>query len=199
MFQNFKTTLVIGALAATATLSAPATADAQEMYVGQIFVGGWNFCPRGSLALNGQLLPISGNEALFSLLGTQFGGDGRTTFAVPDMRGRMAMHTGTGPGLTNRPLGQTGGSETNTLNVNQLPSHSHTLSGTSTAANTPAPAGALPATTGRDSSYAAGTADAAMGAGAIGNTGGGQAVNNMPPYNTVMWCIVQFGIFPPRS
>jgi microcystin-dependent protein len=199
MLKTLKSSLAIGALALTASLSAPSTADAQDMYLGQIFMGGWNFCPRGSLPLDGQLLSIAQNSALFALLGTQYGGDGRTTFALPDMRGRMAMHTGTGPGLTPRQMGQVGGSETNTLTVDQLPAHTHTLNGTSTAANTPSPAGALPATTGRDSSYAAGSADTAMGGGAIGSTGGGQAVNNMPPYNVITWCIVQSGIFPSRN
>lgn len=199
MLKTLKSTLAIGAFALTASLSAPSNLQAQEMYVGQIFIGGWNFCPRGSFPLNGALLPIMQHQALFSLLGTQYGGDGRTTFGLPDMRGRVALNTGTGPGLTFRPMGQKGGNETNTLNVNQLPAHTHTLTGTSTAADTPSPAGALPATTGRDASYAAGAADTAMGAAAVGTTGAAQPINNMPPFNVVTWCIVEAGIYPSRS
>ncbi|MDD9716424.1 tail fiber protein [Dinoroseobacter sp. PD6] len=197
MFNPLKSSLAACVLALATSVSAPA--HAQEAYLGQIIMGGWNFCPRGTAPLNGQLIQISQNSALFSLLGTQFGGDGRTTFALPDMRGRVALHNGTGPGLTNKRIGARGGSETNTLTVDQLPPHAHALTGTSTAANTPSPAGALPATTGRDSSYAAGSADTGMGAGAIGSTGGGQPVNNMPPYTVVQMCIVTQGLFPSRS
>lgn len=199
MLKTLKSSYAMAAVALAAAFTAPTAADAQEKYIGEIFMGGWNFCPRGSARLDGQLLPIAQNSALFSLLGTQYGGDGRTTFALPDMRGRFAMHPGTGPGLSPRQQGQTGGSETNTLTVNQMPAHGHALSGTTTPANTPSPAGNLPATTGRDSSYASGSADAAMSPGAIGSTGGGQAVNNMPPFNVVIWCIVTQGIFPSRS
>jgi microcystin-dependent protein len=199
MLKTLKSTYAMAAVALAAAVTAPTAADAQEKYIGEIFMGGWNFCPRNSAPLDGQLLSIAQNSALFSLLGTQYGGDGRTTFGLPDMRGRFAMHPGAGPGLSPRQQGQQGGTETNTLTVDQLPAHGHTLNGTSAAANTPSPAGNLPATTGRDSSYASGSADAAMAAGAIGNTGGGQAVNNMPPFNVVIWCIAVQGIFPSRS
>jgi microcystin-dependent protein len=199
MLKTLKSQCAIAAVALAASMAAPTAADAQEKYLGEIFMGGWNFCPRGSADLNGQLLAISSNSALFSLLGTQYGGDGRTTFALPDMRGRFATHPGQGPGLTPRQQGQSGGTETNTLTVNQLPAHTHGLNGTTAAANTPSPGGALPATTGRDSSYAPGSADAPMAAGVIGNTGGGQAINNMPPFNVVRWCIATQGIFPSRS
>ncbi len=106
-----KTLLAVTALSAFAI---PAHAGA-DPYIGEIFQGGWNFCPRGSIPLDGQLLAISQNQALFSLLGTTYGGDGRTTFGIPDMRGRSPMHEGNGPGLTNRPLGQSGGKEKLTL------------------------------------------------------------------------------------
>jgi microcystin-dependent protein len=199
MSKSLKIHCAAAAVALAASLAAPTAADAQEKYIGEIFMGGWNFCPRSSARLDGQLLSIAENNALFALLGTQYGGDGRTTFGLPDMRGRFAMHPGQGPGLSPRQQGQQGGSETNTLTTGQLPAHSHALNATSTAANTPDPTGNLPATTGRDSSYASGLANAPMGAGAIGDTGGGQDVNNMPPFNVVMWCIVTQGIFPSRS
>ncbi|MDD9716425.1 tail fiber protein [Dinoroseobacter sp. PD6] len=199
MLNTLKSTFAIGAIALGLSVSAPSSAQAQDYYIGQIIIGGWNFCPRGTFRLDGSLLSINENQALFSLLGTNYGGDGRTTFGLPDMRGRVPVHTGQGPGLSDRRLGQTGGSEANTLSVAQLPAHSHALSGTATAANTPSPAGALPATTGRDSTYAAGTPDTAMAAGAIGSTGAGSAVNNMPPFNVVTYCMVGFGIYPSRN
>ena len=96
-----------------------------EPFIGEIRIFGFNFAPRGWALCDGQLLPISQNSALFSLLGTIYGGDGRTTFALPDLRGRAALHEGTGPGLSPRQLGQRSGSETNTLTVNQLPPHTH--------------------------------------------------------------------------
>lgn len=199
MFKTLKSTYAIGAMACATCLMAPTAADAQEKYLGEIIMGGWNFCPRGSARLDGQLLAISEYSALYSLLGTQYGGDGRTSFGLPDMRGRYAMHTGTGPGLTPRQMGQRGGTETNTLTVNELPPHTHSLNGTTAAATSPSPTGNLLATTGRDSSYASGSADAPMASGAIGNTGAGRAVNNMPPFNVVMWCIVTQGIYPSRN
>lgn len=99
----------------TAALAMPVQAQAQEMYLSQIFEMGSNFCPRGSVALDGQLLPISQYTALFSLLGTNYGGDGRTTFGIPDMRGRSPIHEGRGPGLNTIRLGQKGGSESTSL------------------------------------------------------------------------------------
>jgi microcystin-dependent protein len=199
MMKRLKSTCAMAAVAMAAAIAAPTAADAQEKYLGEIFMGGWNFCPRGSARLDGQLLPIQNNEALFSLLGTQYGGDGRTTFALPDMRGRFAMHPGQGPGLSPPVQGQTGGTETNTLTAGQLPAHSHSLNANSAAATTPDPAGNLPATTGRDTNYASGPANVQMGADAIGSTGAGQPVNNMPPFNVVMWCIATQGLFPSRN
>jgi microcystin-dependent protein len=198
MFKTLKSNSAMAAVALAMSVAAPTAADAQEKYVGEIFLGGWSFCPFGSLPLDGQLLPIGENQALFALLGTQYGGDGRTTFALPDMRGRFAMHPGRGPGLTPRTQGQTGGTETNTLTADQMPAHTHSLNATTTAADTPDPTGTLPAATGRDSSYAGGAANARMADGAIGSAGAGQAVNNMPPFGVVMWCIATTGIFPSR-
>ncbi len=191
--------IAAAALALTAGLTAPSSAAAEEKYIGEIFMGGWNFCPRGSAALNGQLLPISQNTALFSLLGTQFGGDGVTTFGLPDMRGRVPMHEGTGPGLSPRRIGEKGGSETNTLSPNQMPAHSHALSGSTSPASSASPAGNLLGTTGRNATYGGGSADAAMSGASIGSAGGGQAVNNMQPYQVITYCIAIHGIFPSRS
>ncbi len=98
-----------------------------EPFIAEIIMFGGNFAPRGWAFCDGQLLPIAQNQALFSILGTTYGGDGRTTFALPDLRGRTAIHPGTGPGLSNRRLGERGGSETNTLTLPQLPNHTHTI------------------------------------------------------------------------
>lgn len=179
---------------------APAPAKAQaEPFLGQIMMVGYTFCPRGWAEANGQLLPISNNTALYSLYGTTYGGDGRTSFALPDLRGRVAIHTGTGPGLSPRQLGARAGTESNTLNVNQMPPHSHSLNGTTTAAASGSPAGNLAADTGRSAAYAAGSADAQMSSSAIGTTGAGQPVDNMPPYLVMRYCVALQGIYPSRS
>lgn len=101
--------------------------SSMDPFLAEIIMFGGNFAPRGWALCDGQLLPINSNQAVFSLIGTIYGGDGRTTFALPDMRGRTAIHAGNGPGLTPRPLGQRSGTETNTMNVTQMPAHSHTI------------------------------------------------------------------------
>lgn len=120
--------ITLAATAMLAALAAPLPAAAQsEPFIGQIMCAGFNFTPRGWARLDGQLLPIAQNQALFSLLGTTYGGDGRTTFALPDMRGRALVHDGNGPGLTPRTLGERGGAETHTLTPSQMPAHTHTV------------------------------------------------------------------------
>lgn len=202
-----KKTLAAAALAA-ASLSAPAPAAAQEYYIGQIIMGGWTFCPRGTVNTDGQLLAIESYTSLFSLLGTQFGGDGRTTFGVPDLRGRIAMHTGTGPGLSARPEGSKGGVENVTLTSGNIPSHTHGAKGTPTAAVTPGsnpnPSGNLPALTTSAPAYAApGGATAAMAADSVAvtvdATGGDQPFSVVNPYQVVRYCMVLQGIYPSRN
>ncbi len=192
-----------GALALAAALTGtadvrPAAAQA-EPFVGQMMLVGFNFCPRGWALADGQLLPIEQNQALFALLGTTYGGDGRTTFALPDLRGRVALHQGTGPGLSARRIGEQGGSETNTLAVGNLPAHSHSLNALSANGTTPAPAGNLIAGAGREVIYGSGTPDAQMAGTAIGMAGGGQAVNNVQPYVVMNYCVALQGIFPSRN
>ena len=187
-----------------------------DAYIGEIMWMATTFCPRATAEANGQLLAISSNTALFSLLGTTYGGDGRTTFALPDLRGRTPLHTGTGPGLSPRPLGQRGGTQTEVLNMTQMPSHSHGLnaaSGTLHASNqpgeTPSADGAMLADGQRAAVYAptpASPADvvtmSAESVSVTGNTdnaGGNLSHNNMPPYLVVRACIVTQGIFPSRS
>ncbi|MFT6245183.1 MAG: microcystin-dependent protein [Salibacteraceae bacterium] len=185
-----------------------------DPFIGQIQPFGFNFAPRGWAQCDGQLLPISQNTALFSLLGTYYGGDGRTTFGLPDLRGRTALHMGTGPGLTSRPIGQRTGLESNTLITTQLPAHSHAGTGklkVNASASSADPVGNYPAgLSGRDSGgqpvSLSGYNTAATGVGAADgvevtttNTGGGQPVNNMQPYLVINWCIALNGVYPSRS
>ncbi len=170
-------------------------------YIGEIRMFGGNFAMRNWAFCNGQLLPISGNSALFSLIGTIYGGDGRTTFALPDLRGRIATHSGTGPGLSPIKQGARSGHETVTLTLSNIPSHSHAATLNATAA--PA-AGANPsnkqlaaATTYADHS---GTNIAMYNQSVIvGNTGGGQNFNIRNPYLGIQFIICLYGVFPSRS
>jgi len=155
-----------------------------------------NFNPRFWANCDGQLIAISTNAALFSLVGTIYGGDGRTTFALPDLRGRFPMHTGTGPGLSPRPQGQRAGTETTTLNITNLPSHGHALSAKAEG-NTDDPTGAFVAGDGTNSFGT--TSDLSMNASAVSATGGNQPFDNMPPYLVVRFIIALQGIFPSRS
>ncbi len=174
-----------------------------EPFLGEIRIIGFWFAPRNWADCDGQLLPIAQHNALFSLLGTTYGGDGRTTFGLPDLRGRLPMHLGSGPGLTSRSLGASSGSETNTLSVNQAPSHSHT--GTVVSSNSEGdrtdPAGAYPARPEDPVQPYAGTTGGTMAAGGvqIGNTGGGQAVNNMPPFLVLRFVIALAGLYPSQN
>jgi microcystin-dependent protein len=167
-----------------------------EPFIAQIVMFGGNFAPRSWAFCDGQLLPIAQNTALFSLLGTTYGGDGRTTFGLPDLRGRFPMHPGNGPGLSSRRLGQSGGSENNTLTTSQLPSHTHTLKAAGNGANTNNPDSNV---LGLAEAYSDQATSLNMGVTAIGNTGGGQQVNNMPPFQCVNFIIALQGIFPSRN
>jgi len=160
-----------------------------------------NYAPRSWAFCDGQLMAISSNEALYSVIGTTYGGDGRATFGLPDMRGRASIHPGSGPGLTPRSLGQKLGSETNIYTLAQLAAHSHigVLKATSAASNTPTATGAALALGG---SYAGRPAlDQTMVAASVetANTGGNQPVNNMQPSLTVSCIISLFGIYPSRN
>lgn len=165
-----------------------------EPFIGQIQAFGFNFAPRGWALCNGQLLPIAQYSALFSLLGTTYGGDGRTTFGLPDLRGRAPMHFGNGPGLTSRQLGQRGGAESVTLTTAQLPSHNHNLQ-SAPEGNTDEPVDNYIAGAGLNSF----STEASTTSKATTNSGGNLAHENMQPYLTINYCIALFGIFPSRS
>ncbi|MEP1124772.1 MAG: tail fiber protein [Ilumatobacter sp.] len=162
-------------------------------FIAQISMFGGNFAPRGWAFCDGQILSIAQNTALFSLLGTTYGGDGQTTFALPDLRGRVPMHPGQGPGLSNYALGQTGGTETTTLGVNNLPPHNHGISASAGGQTTNRPTNGYLAAGNRYTT----TTDTAMAPTAV--AGSGQAFNNVQPYQTVNFIIALQGIFPSRN
>lgn len=154
------------------------------------------FAPRGWALCNGQLLPINQNQALFSLLGTTYGGDGRVNFALPDLRGRVPIHEGEG-----RTLGERGGEQAHTLSVAEMPRHAHQLAGTSAAATSAAPtASGTALQLGRSPDAYRSSADLApLASASVPSIGGGQAHQNMQPYLTLTWCIALQGIFPSQS
>jgi len=185
-------------LATALTWSQPATAS--EPFLGQIEYYAFNFPPRGWTQCDGQILPINSNQALFSLLGTTFGGDGRTNFALPDMRGRVPVHDGfsTGPGLTRRPLGEKGGEENHTLTTAELPAHTHSLRGSTNTGNQVLPSGNALANDAPDETYRDEAPNTDMRAGSVGATSSG-AHENMPPFLVINCTIALQGIFPSRN
>ena len=172
---------------------------AAEAFIGQIQYFPYSFAPRNWAFCNGQLLSVSENTALFSLLGTTFGGDGRTTFGLPDMRGRAPVHPGTGPGLTTRRWGEKGGVETVTLTTNQMPSHNHNLMGTNNLGDQASPAGNTLARDRRDQTYRNEAPNTNMNSASIGSAGAGQAHENMAPYLALNCNIATLGVFPSRN
>ncbi|NNE57680.1 MAG: phage tail protein [Hellea sp.] len=203
--MTFRKLLLSAVLIGGTSIATSTVSSAQESYIGEIRTLPYNFCPRGTASAEGQLLPISQYSALFSLYGTTFGGDGRTTFALPDMRGRVAFGYGQAPGLSNYSWGQKGGVETVTLTTNEIPPHNH-RSGIQTyddAANS---------TTPRKNSFGIATGntyvsneDAPSGqfmhsdTVLVENAGGGQSHENRQPYIALRYCVVTSGIFPSRS
>ncbi|RNC82913.1 MAG: phage tail protein [Phycisphaera sp.] len=174
-----------------------------DPFIGEITMFGGHFAPRGWAFCDGQLLSISENSALFSLLGTTYGGDGRTTFGLPDLRGRVAIHAGQGPGLTDRRQGSKGGVESVTLTTTQLPHHNHTLNFVNSLAKESSPAGHAPAIPSGEGPMLFGSLGGAetgeFHEATIGFTGGSQAHENMPPYGTVRYIIALQGVYPSRN
>jgi microcystin-dependent protein len=167
-------------------------------YIGEIRLFAGNFAPAGWALCHGQLLPISEYEALFVVIQTTYGGDGQSTFALPDLRGRVPIHQGIGPGLSTRVRGQSGGTETVTLTATQIPVHSHPQIVSAAPALSRSPQGNLPAVAQGDL-YSTGTPDTAMAATAIAATGGSQPHENMQPYVGLNFIISLFGIFPTQN
>jgi len=174
-----------------------------SVFLGQIMIVPYNFAPRGFALCNGQILSISQNAALFSLLGTFYGGNGTSNFALPNLQGSVPVGTGQGTGLSPYDVGQAGGSSTVTLTVNEIAAHAHTLNGSSDTGTSASLTGLLPAVpnavAGDQLMYAAPGANVAMNAGSISNAGGGQPHTNMMPYLVLNFVIALQGIFPPRG
>lgn len=170
-------------------------------FVGEIRLFGGNFAPAGWALCDGSVLAIAENETLFQLIGTTYGGNGQTTFALPDLRGRVPVHQGQGPGAPLRVLGEAGGTETVAPTVAQLPSHTHGLVGSSSAATATSPGGGLLATTGAVNTYGSGPPDQPMSAAALAASGQASPLphENMAPFQTVAYIISLFGIFPSQS
>ena len=189
------------ALALAGLAVSPNVASAQaEPFIGQLMVTGANFCPRGWAEANGQLLSISQNTALFSLLGTMYGGDGVTTFGLPDLRGRTALHVGQGPGLSPISQGESAGSETHTLSVNEMPAHTHQAWGTDSFPVMLTPGNMVWAKQDRVKTYAPpGVQDVPMSPAAIGVTGGNLPFSLRSPYLGLKWCIAIVGIYPSQN
>jgi microcystin-dependent protein len=172
-----------------------------DPFIAEIRIFPFNFAPKGWAFCNGQLLPISQNTALFSLLGTTYGGDGHSNFALPNLQGNAPMHQGQGPGLSLRNLGESGGEDTVTLLATQLPTHAHTANSNAAMGDQYGPPGNLWAKdAGGNNEYdISAHAAAKMAPGAVQATGGSQPHNNLQPYLTLNFCIAMQGVFPPRT
>ena len=174
---------------------------AQDPFIGEVRLFAGNFAPRGWAFCEGQLLPISSYNALFSILGTTYGGDGRTTFGLPDLRGRVPVHPGTGPGLTEVRLGAKTGSESTLLNANQIPGHTHTAYGVTETGSVSSPQGSYPAyTMPLDPEYAQSGTLVPMNSGVVGdNQTTSQSIENRQPSLGVHYIICLFGTYPSRN
>lgn len=161
-----------------------------EPFLSEIRIMSFVFAPKGWALCNGQLLPINQNQALFSLLGTTFGGDGRVNFALPDLRGRTPIHVGSG-----HTLGERGGEQAHTLSIAEIPTHTHVLNASGTLADAPIPGGFVLARS-NDNIFGSPTNLVATNAGSVVNVGGSQAHLNMQPFLTLSFCIALQGIFP---
>jgi microcystin-dependent protein len=188
------------AIALLTVLLSPLKAHAQaEPFLGQLMVVGFNFCPRGWAPAAGQILSISQNTALFALLGTMYGGNGQTTFALPDLRGRVPVGVGQGPGLSNIDQGEVGGSESHTLLVSEMPMHSHTAFGSTSLPSSLSPTGKQLARQDRVNMYTNPGSLTPLAAQTIGTAGGSQPFPLRDPYLGLQWCIAVQGIFPSRN
>lgn len=174
-----------------------------DPFVGEIRMFGFNFAPRGWATCDGQILPISQNTALFSLLGTQFGGNGTSNFALPNLQGSAPLDQGQGPGLTQRDMGEVGGSQAVTLLVSELPAHNHTVGcrndGSGSTGNPQNNIFAGLAGRTPPASYSNAGPNVAMSPNGTSVGGGGLPHNNMPPYQVMCFCIALQGVFPPRG
>jgi microcystin-dependent protein len=172
-----------------------------DPFVGEIRMFAFNFAPVSWALCNGQLLPINQNQALFSLLGTTYGGDGVTTFALPNLQSRVPVHMGSGTGLSTYILGETMGTENVTLTSSQMPVHNHSVQCSSAGGNQASPANGYPAveSTGTSQDYTTAPPDSTMNSAVVTPTGGGQSHTNIQPVLCLNFCIALTGIFPSRN
>jgi microcystin-dependent protein len=168
-------------------------------FVAEIRIFGFNFAPKGWAFCDGQIMPISQNTALFSLLGTTYGGDGKSNFALPNLQGSVPMHPGQGPGLSLHNLGETGGSDTVTLLESEMPTHSHTMTASGQDATVNGPSGQLVANGIGVGMYAAPGPLVALDVQAVAVNGGDRPHNNLQPYLTLNYCVALQGVYPPRT
>lgn len=191
----------IHVLSVVTSLALPTAATASsEPHLGELILVGNGYCPRGFAEANNQLLPINQNQALFALLGTTYGGNGQTTFALPDLRGRTPIGQGTGPGLSNYAQGFRGGATSFTLNTSQLPAHNHSVNATSLPADKSGPVDKFLANDANQfAKYSEILTPAIMAAGMVGAVGNNQPVNSRSPYLVMRWCIALQGIFPSQN
>lgn len=174
-------------------------------FLAEVRIFPFNFAPKGWAFCDGQVLPLSQNTALFSLLGTIYGGDGKSNFALPNLQGNAPMHPGQGPGLSLHDLGETGGSDTVTLLLSEIPAHTHAINcidGARVAGQSGVPSNAVPVKTGGTPAnpYTSGaTANLTMAANMVAQAGGNQPHNNLMPYLTLNFCIALQGVYPSRS
>ena len=169
-----------------------------EPFIGEIRMFAGNFAPRSWAFCDGQLLAVSQNDALFSLLGTIYGGDGRTTFGLPDLRGRIPIHAGSGPGLSARKLGARGGSEKVSVTANQLPSHGHEIKVSTAAGTQNNPGGEYLAASPNVRVFRPVAPNTDLAGASISNVGGSQAHRNIMPFQCINFIIALFGIYPSR-
>ena len=191
LFKYSLHTSILPSLLTRATLVAERS-SMSEPFLGEIRMVGFNFAPRGWALCDGQILPIAQNQSLYSLLGTTYGGDGRTTFALPDLRGRSPMHVGNG-----HTQGQKSGEETHTLALNEIPVHDHVLQSTSENGNQPIPTDAMLATA--NNMYGNPATLTSLRGDSVTSVGGGQAHDNMQPFLALNFCIALQGLFPSRN
>jgi microcystin-dependent protein len=166
-----------------------------EPFLAEIKIVGFNFAPLGWAFCDGQILPINQNQSLYSLLGTTYGGDGRTSFALPELRGRTPVH----PGADGVTLGQKAGEENHLLTIAEMPAHTHTARASSTTGNNPNPGGGVLAATAPAEVYHGDENRVAMRSGTVADAGGSQGHDNMQPYLTLNFCIALQGLFPSRN
>ncbi len=214
MMRMTKSVIAAAAIAASASSYSTNANAGLDPYIGELMLVGFNFCPRGWTPAEGQLLAISSNTALFSLFGTIYGGDGRTTFALPDLRGRVPLSQGNGPGLSNVAIGQKGGVESVVMSQNQMPAHTHTATAVSTLHGTAQTADqalasdnilASASALGGTPLYRNPPADVTLDDGSVtttvtvNNSGGSQAMPIRNPYVGMQWCVSMQGSYPSRN